>query len=70
VGLEVCDFPDDLRVRRRGDLRIAINYGPEPIDLADWIPGAADFDFLQGERRLSTAGVAIWRCRGEELAKL
>jgi hypothetical protein len=52
-------------VRRRGDLTIAINYGPDLIDLADWIPGAAAIDFLLGERRLSTAGVAIWRGSGE-----
>lgn len=70
AGLQVYDLPDDLRVRRRGDLRIAINYGPDPIDLADWIPGAAEIDFLLGERRLLTAGVAIWRCGGEGLARI
>ena len=65
AGLAVHNLPDDLRVRRRGDLTIAINYGPDLIDLADWIPGAAAIDFLLGERRLSTAGVAIWRGSGE-----
>lgn len=60
-GLSVADLPGDLRLRRRGEMRVAINYGPEPLDLADWIPGADGFSYTLGGRRLETAGVAIWR---------
>ncbi|NDC58251.1 MAG: beta-galactosidase, partial [Alphaproteobacteria bacterium] len=34
AGLDALDLPPDLRLRRRGALRFAVNYGPEPIDLA------------------------------------
>jgi len=57
AGLAVLRLPDGLRVRRRGALRFAFNYGPDPID-APSPPGAA---FLVGAKRLGVADVAIWK---------
>jgi len=30
AGLDLLDLPPGLRLRRRGNLTFAINYGPEP----------------------------------------
>jgi beta-galactosidase len=59
TGLELLDLPQDLRLRRRGDLRVAVNYGPEALSLADHIPGR--LDYCLGGDRLGPAEVAIWR---------
>ena len=61
VGLDTLNLPDGLRLRRRGDVRFAINYAPEAIDLAAHMTGAERFDFLIGGARLDPAGVAAWR---------
>jgi beta-galactosidase len=60
-GLACLDLPDDLRLRRRGDTIFAINYGPDPIDLADHVPDLPKGAFVLGEQRLAPAGVAAWR---------
>ncbi|MEY2757585.1 MAG: hypothetical protein RIR33_1363 [Pseudomonadota bacterium] len=63
AGLTTLRLGDDVRIRRRGDLVIAINYGPEAIDLATLVPGIEAQTFLIGERHILPAGVAIWRTR-------
>jgi beta-galactosidase len=60
AGLETFDLPAELRMRRRGALRFAFNYGPEAIDLADHVPGAAGFAYRLGSPHLPPAGVAAW----------
>ena len=61
AGLPLLELPDDLRIRRRGDILFAINYGPDPIDISSCLPGAGTADFILGERLLPPAGVAAWR---------
>ena len=61
AGLALLNLPDDLRIRRRGDILFAINYGPDPIDISSCLPGAGTADFILGERVLPPAGVAAWR---------
>jgi len=61
AGLPLLELPDDLRIRRRGDILFAINYGPEPIDISSCLPGAATADYILGDRVLPPAGVAAWR---------
>jgi beta-galactosidase len=58
-GLELLDLPLDVRLRRRGDVRFAFNYGPEQIDLDAHVPGVKAF--LMGSAQLAPAGVAAWR---------
>jgi beta-galactosidase len=60
AGLDALDLPPDLRLRRRGALRFAVNYGPEPIDLAAHLPGAGAFAYRLGQSVLPPAGVAAW----------
>ncbi|MBI1338912.1 beta-galactosidase [bacterium] len=60
VGLPVLDLPDHLRLRRRGDVRFALNYDAAPLDLAAHIPGIAEREFVIGDTRLGPAGVAAW----------
>jgi len=57
AGLAVVDIPADLRLTRRGDLVVAINFGPEAID----VPAPDDADFALGQRRLPPGDVAAWR---------
>lgn len=59
AGLACLDLPDGLRLRRRGDVRFAINYAPESIDLA--AHGLTPSAFLLGQSILPPAGVAAWR---------
>jgi beta-galactosidase len=61
AGLSAMDLPEHVRVRRRGDLTIAINYAAEPTDLSDCMPGLTNSSFLIGGRQLPAAGVAVWR---------
>ncbi|MBU6372986.1 MAG: beta-galactosidase [Alphaproteobacteria bacterium] len=60
AGLSALDLPQDLRLRRRGRVRFAVNYGPQPIDLAAHVPGAAGFAYRLGGPHLEPAGVAAW----------
>jgi beta-galactosidase len=59
AGLAVTDLGAGLRLRRRGDLLVAINHDNVPVCLADHglEPGA----FVLGGDRLDPGGVAIWR---------
>ncbi len=61
AGLAYLALPDDLRLRRRGGLRFAINYAPEALDLTRHVPGAGAFDYVLGGAHLPPAGVAAWR---------
>lgn len=60
-GLEPLDLPDGLRLRRRGDVRFAVNYAPEPVSLGSHIPGLQEAQWLIGGPELAPAGVAAWR---------
>jgi beta-galactosidase len=59
AGIDIALTPEDIRVRRLGDLRLAFNYGPEPVSLEGVAP--ADADYLLGQAELPPAGVAAWR---------
>lgn len=61
AGLVSLNLPDDVRIRRRGEILFAINYGPESIDLSSFLPSMASADFILGDRLLPPAGVAAWR---------
>jgi beta-galactosidase len=54
AGLAVTDLPDAVRLRRRGDLLFAFNYGDRPHELR--VPQA---QWLVGRGRLPAYGVAI-----------
>jgi beta-galactosidase len=61
LGLLTHDLPAGLRLRARGEVMFAINYENAPVNLADHIKGAAQFEFLIGGVNLPAAGVAAWR---------
>jgi beta-galactosidase len=61
AGLACLNLPEEIRVRKRGGIAFAINYGPEPVDLSSCIPGMATADLILGDRLLPPAGVAAWR---------
>jgi beta-galactosidase len=57
AGLELIALPGSVRLRRRGDLTFAFNYGDEA-----WItPAAAEAGFLLGEAEVGPQQVACWR---------
>lgn len=56
AGLATRRLPDALRLRRRGNLQFAFNYGSEAIRLP-FVPQSA---CLLGSPELSPAGVAAW----------
>ncbi len=58
IGLHITDCPGGLRLRRRGELVFAVNYGPDSVELPHGGP------FLVGQRRMEVADVSIWRCTG------
>lgn len=57
AGLAAALLAEGVRVSRRGDLVLAVNYAPE-LRLA---PAPDDAVFLVGGRELPPAGVSIWR---------
>jgi beta-galactosidase len=57
AGLATALLAEGVRVSRRGDLVLAVNYAPE-LRLA---PAPDDAVFLVGGRELPPAGVSIWR---------
>jgi beta-galactosidase len=61
VGLACLDLPDEIRVRKRGEIAFAINYGAQPIDLSSCIPSAMAAAAILGGCILPPAGVAAWR---------
>lgn len=59
AGVATQRLPVDLRLRRRGDLVFALNYGAAPVAA----PAPDDAQFLVGERQIGARDVAIWRER-------
>ena len=57
AGIEITELPESLRLRRRGEICFAFNYGVHATALA--IPD--DTRLLLGENPLPAAGVAAWR---------
>ena len=57
AGVATLRLPDDLRLRRRGDLVFALNYGAVPATA----PAPAGTTFLIGGREIGARDVAIWR---------
>jgi beta-galactosidase len=55
AGLARTPLPPQVRLRRRGDLTFAFNYGPKP-----W-QGPADADYLLGQPSLAAQDLACWR---------
>jgi beta-galactosidase len=55
AGLPVLRLPAHVRLRRRGELTFAFNYGPDPWD------GPADADYLLGGPAIPAQGLACWR---------
>ncbi|MBU6166205.1 MAG: beta-galactosidase [Alphaproteobacteria bacterium] len=53
AGLAVADLGPDVRVERRGDLRLLFNYGHTPVDLP--------VSPIIGVNPVPPAGVAIWK---------
>jgi len=60
AGLAVRRLPSHLRLRRRGRVAFAFNYGTEAVDLGDHLPGAGGFAYRLGGPLLPPAGVAAW----------
>jgi beta-galactosidase len=56
AGLAHRHLPQGMRVRRRGDVTFAFNFGPHSADA----PAPAGARFVLGERTLGTAGVCAW----------
>ena len=55
AGLATVDLPEAVRLRRRGDLLFAFNYGAEP-----WAAPFADQPIL-GESSVAPRGYSVWR---------
>ncbi|MBD8890212.1 beta-galactosidase [Roseibium litorale] len=56
TGVKPVDLPEQVRLRRRGDLVFAFNYGPE-----SWTVPVAGEDLLLGTKDLAAYDVACWR---------
>jgi beta-galactosidase len=56
AGLDITALPPGVRVRRRGDVTFAFNFGEHSVDA----PAPADAHFVLGERKLATADVCAW----------
>lgn len=57
AGVPVTRLAGDLRLRRRGDLTFAFNYGSQAIDA----PAPAEAGFVIGGRQIAPRDVAVWR---------
>jgi beta-galactosidase len=57
-GLPVVALPEGIRLRRRGRVQLALNYGPSETNIAELVPGGASL--LLGSFELPPAGVAAW----------
>ncbi len=60
AGLSTVRLPRDIRVRRRGGLTFAFNYGTEPYALPQSLTGDRP-EFLLGGALLAPQEVALWR---------
>jgi beta-galactosidase len=61
ADLPVLDLPDDVRIRRLGDLTFAFNYGSQAVLLTEHVPGLAEAKFILGAPEIESAQVAVWR---------
>jgi beta-galactosidase len=59
--LQAIPLPDGVRIRRRGPLALAFNYGSESVDLGGLAPAPESPSWRLGTARLPAAGVAAWR---------
>lgn len=58
AGLATRPLPTGLRLRRRGNVAFAFNYGTEVVDVRDHISPATNF--VLGSHHLPPAGVCAW----------
>lgn len=56
VGLRTRHLPEGLRLRRRGQVVFALNYGPEAVEA----PAPEGARFLLGDRHISPQDLAAW----------
>ncbi len=56
AGLAIGALPEGLRVRRRGDVTFAFNFGPDVVAA----PAPANARFVLGTRELRTADLCAW----------
>jgi beta-galactosidase len=57
AGIETQSLAEGLRIRRRGDLTFAFNFGPEQVQA----PAPANAIFVLGHSQLKTGDVCAWR---------
>lgn len=57
AGLKLRELRGGLRLRRRGNMQFAVNYGPDPVRL----PIPSGTKLLLGNAVLAPAEIAIWR---------
>ena len=57
AGVEMIALPQGVRLRRRGDMRFAFNYGPQAWTL----PGEVDRQFVIGSSTINPQDFACWR---------
>jgi len=55
AGLDTLPLPEGVRIRRRGDLTFAFNYGGEV-----W-KGPKGASYLLGGRKVGPQSLAVWR---------
>ncbi|TDN61483.1 beta-galactosidase [Paraburkholderia sp. BL10I2N1] len=56
AGIEIATLPDGIRLRRRGNVTFAFNFGPDTSSA----PAPANARFVLGGRELRTADVCAW----------
>jgi beta-galactosidase len=57
AGIATQLLPDGLRVRRRGDLTFAFNFGAMQVQA----PAPVNATFVLGQRQLATGDVCAWK---------
>jgi beta-galactosidase len=57
AGIETQLLADGLRIRRRGGLTFAFNFGAEQVHA----PAPANATFVLGQPRLNTGDVCVWK---------
>lgn len=56
AGIRTTELPDTVRLRRRGGVQFAFNYGAEA-----WLAPASAQQFLLGARKVEPYSLAVWR---------
>jgi beta-galactosidase len=57
AGIETQQLADGLRIRRRGGLTFAFNFGAQPVRA----PAPANATFVLGDALLKTGDVCAWQ---------